>query len=133
MGGRGRGRLLKETCAYCRIAEEVKERAKDAQGNVYMTIEEIKKQDEERRAGNVADTSSSSTMPDSAFTSRGLEISASENFLQCIKGCPVKVLLQEPGHTHTQAHEWASNLSAQATSAKPDKYNFAPQAYLHHD
>ena len=34
-----------------RIAEEVEERAKDAQGNVYLTIEEIRKQEEERRAG----------------------------------------------------------------------------------
>ena len=36
-----------------RIAEEVEERAKDAQGNVYLTIEEIRKQEEERRAGRL--------------------------------------------------------------------------------
>ena len=41
---------LKPKCA-CRIAEEIEERAKDAQGNVYLTIEEIKKQEEARRAG----------------------------------------------------------------------------------
>lgn len=36
-----------------RIAEEIEERAKDAQGNVYLTIEEIKRQEEERRAGEI--------------------------------------------------------------------------------
>lgn len=29
----------------------MQERAKDAQGNVYLTIDEIRKQEEERRAG----------------------------------------------------------------------------------
>ena len=34
-----------------RISEAAEEREKDSQGNVFMTVEELMKQDQERRAG----------------------------------------------------------------------------------
>lgn len=38
----------------CRLEEEVEGRAVDASGNVYMTVEELMKQEAERRAGEPA-------------------------------------------------------------------------------
>lgn len=40
--------------SVCRLEEEVEGRAVDASGNVYMTVEELMKQEAERRAGESA-------------------------------------------------------------------------------
>ena len=39
------------SCVPGREVDEVQEREKDGSGNVYMTIEELKQQEAERRAG----------------------------------------------------------------------------------
>ena len=40
--------------SVCRLEEEVEGRAVDASGNVYMTVEELMKQEAEQRAGESA-------------------------------------------------------------------------------